>query len=579
MSNSFSIRIKTFSVVAILLLISTGCTHEKSENAPPTTWVGTVFPAMNDTQKLGQTLCLEIDPIGYFLLQDYREKVQNLIRKCGPGAVYFSSDILAWKPKLVLEFNAGKLREVVKNIQSLSPVPILFAADFESGAWFWDKDATRFASPMALGATGAPEMAYREGKITGLEAKVQGINWMFAPRGNNILNSDPISFSINCFGSDPKAVSEFCSRFIQGCQDAGTAACLKYFPGPGRPLEENAPEEFDPFKAGISAGVFSIMGNDFSLSDEESGSPGRPLKKYLEKQLGFKGPVVRKITFGNDPNTLVGSLIASLVESYAEGNDMVILPDDVEKNAPFIDQLITQSQLGKIEMRDINSSALKIMKMKDTLKLAMQDSNHMPILTGIGIDEYRRTSQDIVRSSITLLRNEGSILPLNFDKQYILFLHFIDAQSVSDATLFSDRIESACPGAKQVTILHEPDKRISQEVLRRASEADIVVCTFFINPAPGIDASRIPREYVTLIHQALLRNRKTVGVSFFSPFLINELPELKSFLALYSLSDFSMGAVLDVLSGKTGISGRLPVTISERYPAGFGLKLTPAPRP
>ena len=574
MSNSFSILLKSLSLGMVLLLISNGCNREKSETAPAATWAGTVFPAMNDTQKLGQTLCLAVDPIGYFLLPEYREKVQNLVRKCGPGAVYFASDIKSWKPRLVLEFNAGKLREVVKNIQSLSQIPILFAADFESGAWFWDKDATHFSSPMALGATGAPEMAYREGKITGLEAKVQGINWIFAPPGNSIQRSDPIAFSIDCFGSDPNAVSEFCARFIQGCQDTGTAACLKYFPGPGRPLEGNSAGEFATFKSGISAGVLSIMGNDFSLSGEEGGLSRLPVKNYLGKQLGFTGPVVRKIVAGNNSNTPVSAQAAALVESYAEGNDMVILPDDVEKNAPLIDQLITQTQLGKMEMSAINSSALKIMKMKDALKLAIQDRNLTPILTGIGIDEYRRTAREIVQSSITLLRNDGAILPLNFNKQYILFLHFIDAQSLSDVTLFSDKVESVCPGAKQVTIFQEPDKRITQEVLRRSSEAAIVVCTFFINPAPGIDASRIPREYVQLIHQALLRNRNSVGVSFFSPFLINDLPELKAFLAVYSLSDFSMSAVLDVLSGKTGASGRLPLTLSDRYPAGFGLKLT-----
>jgi hypothetical protein len=162
---------------------------------------------------------------------------------------------------------------------------------------------------------------------------------------------------------------------------------------------------------------------------------------------------------------------------------------------------------------------------------------------------------------------------LNFKDQYILFLHFIDAQSLQDATSFSDKVESACPGAKQVTIFQEPDKRIIQEVLRRSGEADAVVCTFFLNPSPEIDASHIPKEYAKLVHQAIQKNKKTIGVSFFSPFLINELPELKAFLVTYSLNNFSMNSVLDLLSGNGSVSGRLPIPLSEHYPEGFGLKL------
>jgi beta-N-acetylhexosaminidase len=572
MTNIFTILFKTLALIILLLMFSTGCNREKNIQTSHGTWAGTVFPTMNDAQKLGQTLCLPVDPIGYFLLPDYREKVQNFIRKCEPGAVYFSSDMVYWKPKLVLDFNAGKLREVVYGIQKISPVPILFAADFESGAWNWDKDATHFPSPMALGAAGSFDMAYREGKIIGLEAKVQGINWILAPFGNIVQNSDPFNFSIDCFGSDVQKVSEFSTRFIKGCQESGVATCLKYFPGPGRHMDETDPDTFAPFKSGISAGVFSIMGNPFTLTGEENTLSQIPLKNYLEKLFRFNGPVVRKIISDNK-DTSENIQAGALVQSYVSGNDMVILPDDIDRTASLVDLLITQSRLGKMEMRSINASALKIMKMKDALKLKIQDGNLSSIVTGIGIDEYRRTAMEIVKSSITILRNDDSVVPLDFNKQYILFLHFIDAQSLQDATVFADKVESVCPEAKQVTILHEPDKRIIQEVLRRSVEADAVVCTFFINPASGIDASRIPKEYANLVHKALQQNRKTVGVSFFSPFLINDLPELKSFLAFYSLSDLSMDAALEVLSGKIGASGKLPIDISDRYPAGYGLDL------
>ncbi|MFA6472630.1 MAG: glycoside hydrolase family 3 N-terminal domain-containing protein, partial [Candidatus Latescibacterota bacterium] len=368
MTNYFRILFKTYTLFILFLLLTNGCNSDKNENAPVSTWAGTVFPRMNDTQKLGQSICLSVDPIRYFLLLDYREKVHNIIRKIEPGAVYFSSDMEYWNPKLVLEFNAGKLREVIRSIQGFSQIPILFAADFESGSWLWDKKATRFPFPMALGATGSPEMAYREGKITGLEAKVQGINWIFAPAGNIVKNSDPIAFSISCFGSNSNDVSQFSAKYIQGSQESGVAACLKYFPGPDRQMEETDTVSFAPFKAGVSAGVLSIMGNTFSLGGE-SELALFPIKNYLMKQFGFKGIVVRKIAFDTNPDTPLSIQADILVQSYIAGNDMVILPDDIDKNSSLLDVLITRTKIGRLDMSSINASALKILKTKDILKL------------------------------------------------------------------------------------------------------------------------------------------------------------------------------------------------------------------
>ena len=81
----------------------------------------------------------------------------------------------------------------VNDFQRHADVPLLVAADLETGAGFrmWGAvympgtielgGATNFPSLMALGASGDTHLAYRMGEITAKEARAVGIHTPFAP--------------------------------------------------------------------------------------------------------------------------------------------------------------------------------------------------------------------------------------------------------------------------------------------------------------------------------------------------------------------------------------------------------------
>ena len=145
----------------------TGCggKNKETESPPTKSWLHTTHSSLSDERKVGQVLCLTIDPMRYFLDDVYKSRIRGFVRKWLPGGIVFSTDFSRFTDENIKEFNAVKLRGLAYELQGLSPVPLLIGAEFDSGAWLWDQTATRFSPPLALGAAGSPGTAFREGKI------------------------------------------------------------------------------------------------------------------------------------------------------------------------------------------------------------------------------------------------------------------------------------------------------------------------------------------------------------------------------------------------------------------------------
>jgi beta-N-acetylhexosaminidase len=552
--------------IPVLLILAatatTGCNREKGEATDSRKWAEATFAHMTETQKMGQVLFLTVDPLRYYLDSAYKAYVQGLVKLCSPGGIYFSSQLESYNERTFTEFDAVKINGIVREIMSFAVFPPLAAADFESGAWHWDRNATRFPCPLAMGAINSSTAAYRQGKIIASEAKAQGISMVFAPVITPYSPGASILENMNRFGSDPARVADFSSRFVQGLQEAGVAACLKYFDA-----GESASEE--PVQSGISAGVSAIMGNLFTPA--EIATPGNE-KSALTTRYGFQGIVIRSVT-GPDSTSGFPRIVNGLLESFKEGQDMVILPDDMERNRAFADYLLTQVRIKNLDTSMLDASVKKILLLKEKIGIQNPPKNDLLILSGMGVREYHQTAESLTRSSVTVLKNEGNIIPLKTTGQHIMFVNLIDRNSSADGIYFSETTLKEYPGTKVMSVLPDPDPRIVQEVLRRAGEADAVICTLFLKPAPEDPSPKIPADHLALLRRIAGINRQTACVSFYSPAYIADIPGVKAFLTTYSLSPVSMRAAVEILFGKAGASGKLPFSVSASYPEGFGIIL------
>ena len=292
------------------------------------------------------------------------------MRKYQPGAVYLTTELENWKQEILNEFNGEKLLADIYDIHEHSGIPLLIGADFETGAWHWDRSATRFSYPLALGATQSTGFAYRQAKITAAEAKAQGINWSFTP----VLNTCdylPDQLKILCFGNDYEAVGEFGRNFIIGFQEAGLASCVKYFPLDTLvKLPENS--EYPgllPFSIGLEAGALSVMCSPLDTETLSTVQSRDILRTVLYEQLGFNGLVIGALT-GNDNEAITSQkYMPAVFEGLKAGYTMIILPEVFETSIPVIDRIFSESEENDLDMSLIDAASEKVLALKNHIKL------------------------------------------------------------------------------------------------------------------------------------------------------------------------------------------------------------------
>ena len=74
-------------------------------------------------------------------------------------------------------------------------MPLLIGADFERGTGMRLDEGTSFPFAMAVAAADDPRDAYTVGKVTALEARAAGLQWIFAPDAD--VNDNPNNPIIN----------------------------------------------------------------------------------------------------------------------------------------------------------------------------------------------------------------------------------------------------------------------------------------------------------------------------------------------------------------------------------------------
>jgi beta-N-acetylhexosaminidase len=224
-------------------------------------WANDQLRKMSLEEKIGQLISVGVNAT--FLNQDsdaYRALKHHIEDNKVGGIILFRGPVYE---SVIL----------VNRMQQLARYPLLISADLEAGAGMRFDDTVNFPWNMAVGATGNPEYARRQGEITAREARALGVQQIFAPVvdvNNNAAN--PV-INVRSYGEDPAAVARFAAAFTEGAQAAGAIATAKHFPGHGDTAVDShrgLPEinvgrerlntvEFVPFQASVNAGVGSVM--------------------------------------------------------------------------------------------------------------------------------------------------------------------------------------------------------------------------------------------------------------------------------------------------------------------------------
>ena len=483
---------------------------------------------------------------------------------------------------------------------SKNKIPILYGIDAIHGANY-TMGATLFPQQIAQAATWNPALVKKGYEITAYEVRATGIPWNFSPVLD--LGRQPLwSRFFETFGEDVYLAKSMSKVAIEGYQgnDVSSpykvAACMKHFLGYSMPLsgKDRTPawisdrelrEYFLPtFQTAIASGAKTVMINSGDINGTAVHANYDILTKLLRNELGFKGVAV---TDWEDIYKLVNIHRVAKTKKEAvkmaimAGIDMSMTPNDFE----FTTLLVQLVKEGSIPESRLDISVKRILQLKKELGLFEQtifDESKYPLF---GSAQHARASYEVAKESITLLKNEKSILPLKPSEKI-----FVCGPAANSLNLLNGAWTHTWQGVdtmyntkNKLTILEaiyqysfsnlKYDLGASLDsvfdmnaCLDKAKEADKIIICVGEKPCtemPGnIEDLTLSDAQQQLIRQLSTLNKPIVLVCNFNrPRILHSVvPKVDAVLYCYLSGDEGGRAIADILFGKENPSGKLPFT-------------------
>jgi beta-N-acetylhexosaminidase len=290
------------------------------------------------------------------------------------------------------------------------------------------------------------------------------------------------------------------------------------------------------------------------------------VSELLRKELGFDGLVV---TDAMDMGGLADHFDPGegAIRAILAGCDQVLKSGDPDA---AIDAVIGAAKSGRIPMPRIYDSAARVIREK--LRLGLFDPAKRGPSAGaadrVATKETDALIERIARESLTLVRDGGD-LPLR-KQQKIAHLVVCDDDTKNPAAILSEEL------ARGTCAVYELGPRATDFDLDAARAganlADAVIVTFVVRARTGAGSIRIPPPARALLGEVLALGKPIVGISLGSPYVISEIPALRTYLAAYGSAECSQRAVGRAIFGEATISGTLPVTIPGIAARGTGIR-------
>lgn len=338
-------------------------------------------------------------------------------------------------------YTVDKWHEIITKIQDVATketrlkIPVIYGIDAIHGVNF-TQNATLFPHNTALAATRNPSLVGKAESITAMETRASGIRWNFDPVLD--VGRQPLwSRFGETFGEDVYLTKVFGAATIKAQQGDNVntpttvAACMKHFLGYSNPttgkdrtpalIPENYMREIflPPFKAAVDAGVKTVMINSGEINGVPVHSSKYLLTDILRGELGFKGVAVtdwEDIIRLHTRHKIASNLKEAVKIAVDAGIDMSMTPHDFN----FYYDLIALVKEGQISEERINESVARILRLKFEVGLFENPYPEKSAHDNFAKPEYRQVALEAAQEAITLLKNEGSILPLAKGKKVLV---------------------------------------------------------------------------------------------------------------------------------------------------------------
>jgi beta-glucosidase len=516
-----------------------------------------------------------------------------------------------------IAFSVDEWQELITTIQdvvlekSRLKIPVIYGVDSVHGANY-TREATLFPQNIAMAATWNPDLVREAARITALETRASGIPWNFSPVLD--LGRQPLwSRFFETFGEDVHLASQLGVAAVAGYQGEDVssgvrvAATLKHFLGYGQPVSGRdrtpawIPKRFlyehfvPPFQAAIEAGAQTIMINSGEINGIPVHASHEILTVLLREELGFQGvavtdweDILKLVTI----HRVAHDEKEAIYQAVKAGIDMSMAPYSPSFAAVLAD-LVRE---GRISESRIDESVRRILKLKFDLGLFDNPYPDPELKDQVGPAEARAVSRGAAEEAVTLLKNDGSLLPLSESARILvtgpaarslpaIYGSWTYTWQGTDPQAYPDDAEDLLTalrerfGESRTTYLEGATWTEAvnlDEVRRAAADHDaVIVCAG--EPAstekPGdiVDLT-MSKAQLDLIRAAAEGGKPVILVLAQNrPRIIEPVAELASAIVnLYQTGPYAGRALAGVLTGDVNPSGRLPFTYP-RYTGGIVL--------
>jgi beta-glucosidase len=479
--------------------------------------------------------------------------------------------------KLTLEQKVELLGGVDSMFTRPMPVielPRFKMSDASVGVRTWGP-TTAYAGGAALAASWDPELARKIGESLGRDARARSVNFLLGP-GVNIARSPLSGRNFEYLSEDPFLNAALVVPYIEGVQSEGVSATVKHFALNDQEFNRhNANVEIDPrtmreiylpaFEAAVTKAHVDAVMDSYNLVNGDHATQNNFLNvKLLKGEWGFQG-----VLMSDWDATYDG------VAAVNNGLDLE-MPSPKFMNAQ---NLIPAVQNGQVNESTIDEHLLRIFRTE--LRYGWTDHPQFDPADSTYSVADRAVALQGALESITLLKNEGNLLPL--DPAKIKSIAIIgpdaypavtggggssEAHAFEPVSILTGIANLLGPGAHVFYSAGWPD---SPDEKKAIADADVVVVSIGFNPkteSEGADRTfTLPPGQDALVEQVAAANPRVIvtltgGGGMDLSRWLDKVPVL---LHTWYPGQEGGTAVAQILFGQHDPEGKLPISFDRSW--------------
>ncbi|WP_373738861.1 glycoside hydrolase family 3 protein, partial [Jeotgalibaca porci] len=373
-------------------------------NADQIKWVEDTIAGMTDEEKVGQLFVNLFFP-GSDEYSGNEFTNQEIVEKFHIGGARYKGQ------------DSVQVQGLLNELQSASKIPLLVAANCDSGGDGATNDGTYIASGAQAEASGDTSVAYNAGYVSGREATALGVNTNFDPCVDILMNWRNTIVNTRAYGTNADSVIKYTNAYLEGLTQSEIIQCIKHWPGDGTEerdqhlvlgVNELSVDEWEDsfgrvYRNHIENGVEMIMAGhialpeyqkalDPSLKDEDimpATLAPELIQDLLKTKLDFNGMVI------TDAAHMLGMTSAMRREDYvplsiAAGCDMFLFFNDIEEDTMFMmngykNGVITEERMTDALRRILGLKAKLNLHLKQAEGTLLKDKSELEV---IGCEEH-----------------------------------------------------------------------------------------------------------------------------------------------------------------------------------------------